>query len=316
LKKIGLALGSGGARGWAHIGVVDALEEAGISVQCVAGTSMGALVGGAFASGRIRPLKEVALRLDWKRTFYYFLEVTFPRSGLIDGVKIADFVRQHVAKSNVQSLRIPFAAVATDILTGRAVVIETGDMIEAIRASISMPGILTPVTRDGVTLVDGCLVDPVPVGVARKLGATFVIAVDLNYGAVGDRGRPRARRQGPAVVAKKKAASKAVHTLKDLLQNVGARIEAFDFSMLTPARKWMSREEQPNVFDVLGNSMRIMETQITDVRLKLDPPDILIRPAVGHLNFMEFHRADEIIRAGYTATKERISEIRALALRR
>jgi NTE family protein len=306
-------LGSGGARGWAHIGVVDALEEAGISVQCVAGTSMGALVGGAFASGRIRPLKEVALRLDWKQAIYYFLEVTFPRSGLIDGVKIAAFVRQHVGKTKVQSLSMPFATVATNILTGQEVVIDDGDLIEAIRASISIPGIFTPVTRDGAILVDGGLVDPVPVGVARRLGADMVIAVDLNYGSIGDSARPRARGPVRAAVVRKKAAPKAAHKWQDLLKNIGARIDDFDFSMLTPARKWMSRDDRPNVFDVLGNSIRIMETQITDVRLRLEPPDILIRPAVGHLNFMEFHRADEIIRAGYTATKERISEIKALA---
>lgn len=312
MTKIGLALGSGGARGWAHIGVVDALEEAGIPVQCVAGTSMGALVGGAFASGHIRPLKEVALRLDWKQAIYYFLEVTFPRSGLIDGLKIAAFVRQHVGKTKVEFLPIPFATVATNILTGQEVVISEGDMIDAIRASISIPGIFTPVSRGGAILVDGGLVDPVPVGVARGLGADFVIAVDLNCGAVGDRVRSRARGPDHETVARKKTDRKPIHKWQDLLQNIGARIDEFDFSMLTPARKWMSRDDRPNVFDVLGNSIRIMETQITDVRLKLEPPDILIRPAVGHLSFMEFHRADEIIRAGYVATQERIGELKAL----
>jgi len=273
---------------------------------------MGALVGGAFSSGRIRPLREVALRLDWKQALYYFLEVTFPRSGLIDGTKIAAFVRQHVGKTRVESLPIPFATVATNILTGQEVVIDEGDMIDAIRASISIPGIFTPVSRNGTILVDGGLVDPVPVGVARRLGADFVIAVDLNYGAVGDAVRPRARGPGRTAVVRKKTARKPMHKWQDLLQKIGARIDEFDFSMLTPARKWISRDDRPNVFDVLGNSIRIMETQITEVRLKLDPPDILIRPAVGHLSFMEFHRADEIIRAGYIATKERISEIKAL----
>lgn len=312
MKKIGLALGSGGARGWAHIGVIDALEEAGLPIQCVAGTSMGALVGGAFASGRLRSLKEVALRLDWKQALYYFLEVTFPRSGLIDGLKIAAFVREQVGKTKVESLPIPFATVATDILTGRKCVIAEGDMIDAIRASISIPGIFTPVSRNGAMLVDGGLVDPVPVDEARRLGADFVIAVDLNYGAVGDVVRPRVRAPARAPVARKKTVRKPVNKWQDLLQTIGARIDKFDFSMLTPARKWMSHDDRPNVFDVLGNSIRIMETQITEVQLKLDPPDILIRPAVGHLSFMEYHRADEIIHAGYVATQERISEILAL----
>ena len=312
MKKIGLALGSGGARGWAHIGVLDALEEAGIPVHAVAGTSMGALVGGAFASGYIGPLKEAALGLDWKQAIYYFLEVTFPRSGLIDGTKIAGFVRRHVRKTDVESLPLPFATVATDVLTGRRVVIDEGDMIDAIRASISIPGILTPVLRDGVTLVDGGLVDPVPVDVARRLGAQAVIAVDLNYGAVGDKVRPRSRRPGRAMLGRKKAIRLPLNKWQGLMRNVGERLEQFDFSVLTPARRWMTRDERPTVFDVLGNSIRIMETQITDVRLKLDPPDVLIRPEVGHLSFMEFHRAEEIIRAGYEATRAKIGEIRAL----
>lgn len=312
MKKIGLALGSGGARGWAHIGVIDALEEAGISVQCVAGTSMGALVGGAFASGRIRSLKEVVLRLNWKQALYYFIEVTFPRSGLIDGTKIAAFVRQHVEKTKLEFLPMPFATVATNILTGQEVVIDEGDMIEAIRASISIPGILTPVSRNGAILVDGGLVDPIPVRVARRLGADFVIAVDLNCGAIGDPARPRARGSGRPIAVRKKTASQGVQKLQDLLQKISERIDELDLSMLAPVRHWITRDDRPNVFDVLGNSIRIMETQITEVRLKLDPPDVLIRPAVGHFNFMEYHRADEMIQAGYAAAKERMGEIKAL----
>ena len=312
MKKIGLALGSGGARGWAHIGVIDALDEAGISVRCVAGTSMGALVGGAFASGHIQSLKEVVLRLNWKQALYYFLEVTFPRSGLIDGLKIAAFVRQHVGKAKVEALPMTFATVATNILTGQEVVIDEGDMIEAIRASISIPGILTPVPRNGAILVDGGLVDPVPVHVARRLGADFVIAVDLNCGVISHTARSRARDSGRLIAASKKKAPQGVHKLQDLLQKISDRIDELDLSALVPVRRWITRDDMPNVFDVLGHSIRIMETQITDVRLRLDPPDVLIRPAVGHLSFMEFHRADEIIHAGYVATKERMGEIKAL----
>ena len=312
MKKIGLALGSGGARGWAHIGVFDALEEAGISIQCVAGTSMGALVGGAFASGRIQPLKEVVLRLNWKQALYYFLEVTFPRSGLIDGTKIAAFVRQHVGKAQLEALPMPFATVATNILTGQEVVIDEGDMIEAIRASISIPGILTPVSRDGAILVDGGLVDPVPVHVARRLGADFVIAVDLNCGVISNTARSRTRGSGRLTAARKKKAPQGIHKLQDLLQKISERIDELDLSMLTPVRRWITRDDKPNMFDVLGNSIRIMETQITEVRLRLDPPNVLIRPAVGHINFMEYHRADEMIQAGYVAAKARMGEIKAL----
>lgn len=309
MKKIGLALGSGGARGWAHIGVIQALEEAGIPVHCVAGASMGALVGGAYASGKVHVLREVALRLDWRQVLYHFLEFTFPRSGLIDGAKIVRFVRAQVAKSDIETLPMPFAAVATDLATGREVVIRKGDLIDAIRASIAIPGIFTPVIRDGEVLVDGGLVDPVPVSVARQMGADFVIAVDLNRGAF-DR-RPKAR--APAPAAKPVPLSPVQNRF---LQALDEKFRQFDVSVLAPARKWVAaRSDLPNVFDVLGNSIRIVEAQIAEARLKEDRPEVLIRPAVGRMNFMEFHRADEVIRAGYAAAFAQMDAIRALARR-
>jgi NTE family protein len=297
LKKIGLALGGGGARGWAHLGVIEALEEAGIEVDVVAGTSMGALVGGAFASGHAAMLREFALQLDWKQVAYYFLEVNFPRSGLIDGTKIAAFVRKNIGRSNMESLPVPFATVSTDVLTGKEVVTRRGDLIDAIRASIAIPGIFTPVCRDGLVLVDGGLVNPVPVSVARDLGADFVIAVDLNRGALARKPRPQPRAD---------AAERAVSN--PLLKRIDNKMRQFDAAMLKSARKWLLREDMPNIFDVLGNSLRIIEAQIADTRLKIDPPDLLIRPSVGNLNFMEFHRASEVIRAGTLAAKEALAK--------
>ena len=144
--KVGLALGSGSARGWAHIGVIKALTEAGIRVDCIAGASIGALVGAVHASGKIDALEDIVLRLDWKQ-IASFLDVVFPKSGLIDGNKIADFVRAHVAPGNIEDLPLPFRAVSTDLETGSEVVIQEGDIIEAVRASISVPGIFTPVKK-------------------------------------------------------------------------------------------------------------------------------------------------------------------------
>ncbi len=307
MKKVGLALGGGGARGWAHIGVIEALEEAGVRVSYVAGASMGALVGGAYAAGKLPLLREFALQLDWKQVLYYFLEVNFPRSGLIDGTRIAAFVRQQVSRSNIESLPLPFATVATDVMTGREVVMKKGDLIEAIRASISIPGIFTPVNREGAVLVDGGLVNPVPVSVAREMGADFVIAVDLNQGALGRPRRPKARAARPAAQRLESARRRAAAS-NPLLKRIDDKIRQFDVTMLKPARKWLSREDLPNVFDVLGNSLRIMEAQIAETRLKIDRPDILIRPPVGRFNFMEFHRADEAIRAGYVAAKEQLAK--------
>ena len=185
-KKIGLALGSGSARGWAHIGVIKALDEAGIRLDYIAGTSAGAVVGAVYASGRIDSLKDVVLRLDWRKVIS-FLDVVFPKSGLIDGKKIADFVRTNVGEKNIEDLRLPFCAVSTDLATGNEVLIKNGDIIEAVRASISMPGVFTPVKISNAILVDGGLVNPVPVSVARKMGADLVIAVNLNHGIVAKR---------------------------------------------------------------------------------------------------------------------------------
>ncbi len=301
MKNIGLVLGSGGARGWAHIGVVDALREAGVRIGCVAGTSMGSLVGAAFAVNRTDALKNVALELDWKKVLYYFLEVTFPRSGLIDGTKIAEFVRRHITDVRIESLRVPFSAVATDVMTGREMVIRSGSLIDSVRASISVPGIFTPVLREKTVLVDGGLVNPVPVSVARAMGAEFVIAVDINHGSLSERA-PRAPRK-PAAPPKRSRAEELKHLL---LQKLNQRIDTFDLSMLTSARRWFVKDGLPNVFDVLGNSIRIMEAQITETRLKMESPDLLIRPSLQHISFMDFHRADEAIRAGYSAAKAQL----------
>ncbi len=178
--KVGLALGSGSARGWADIGVIRALADAGIEIECVAGTSIGALAGAAFVLNKVDALEDFARQLDWKQ-IVSFLDVTFPRSGLIDGKKITDFFRCHVREMSIEKLPVRYCAVATDLATGSEVVLNEGDLIEAIRASISVPGIFAPVKKNGVFLVDGGLVNPVPVSVVRNMGADYVIAVNLNH---------------------------------------------------------------------------------------------------------------------------------------
>ncbi|NCC56905.1 MAG: patatin, partial [Synergistales bacterium] len=180
--KIGIALGSGGARGMAHIGVLRALEEAGVKPELVAGTSIGALVGGIYSAGKINELTEIALGLDWKKAARYFMEVSFPRSGLIEGARINEFLLEMVGDRSIEDLPRAFSAVATDIMSGREEVLAVGGLVDAIRASISIPGIFTPAKVNDTFLVDGGLVNPVPVNVCRKMGAEFVIAVDINNG--------------------------------------------------------------------------------------------------------------------------------------
>ena len=179
LRKIGLALGSGSARGWSHIGVIRGLQEANIAIDIVCGSSIGALVGGAFAAGKLDEAEKLIRGLAWSDVLG-FMEVPIPRSGIINSEKVAEYLRERIGDPNIEDLPIPFAAVATDLTSGQEVWIRQGSLIEAIRASISMPGMFTPCFRDGRLLVDGGLINPVPVSLCRSLGANTVIAVNPN----------------------------------------------------------------------------------------------------------------------------------------
>ena len=301
-RKTGIALGSGAARGMAHIGVLRALEDAGHKPGCVAGTSIGALVGGVYAAGKLDELTDIVLDLDWKRAASFFLEASFPRSGLIEGNKVTEFLAKILGRRKIRDLPIPFRAVATEITTGREVVIDDGDLVDAIRASISVPGVFSPAERGGDLLVDGGLVDPVPVCVCRAMGAERVIAVDLNLGRVRD--------TRPATVAsagadgKKKIAKLAGIDANELFEWVERNTKRLSVGLPDPVKAWMERRSAPSIFDVLGNSLRIMEAQISATRLEIDRPDLLIRPEVGDIGFMEFFRAEEMIAEGRRAAKE------------
>ena len=306
--KIGLALGSGSARGWAHIGVVRALSEAGIHIDYIAGTSIGAMVGAVYASGNIDTLEEVVLQLDWKQIAYFF-DVVLPKSGLIDGKKLSTFVRSHVNGINIEELPIPLCAVSTDLATGDEVIIQSGDIIDAVRASISVPGIFTPVKKNGAFLVDGGLVNPVPVSVARQMGADFVIAVDLNHGIASDKGFRQTAPPISRVPRSITTAGQATEKKNKILELLNNRFAAVDFPALSQLKEWMRAERAPNIFEVLTSSINIMEAQITATKLKTDPPDLLIQPNLSRLKFLEFNRAEEAIVEGYRETKAQVDRI-------
>jgi NTE family protein len=295
--RIGLALGSGGARGCAHIGVIRALQEAGLPIACVAGTSMGSLVGAVFASGRLDSLREVARGMDWRQVLYYFAEASLlPKAGLIDGRRIVAFVRRYVALETIEQLPLPFAACATDVMTGEEIVLDRGDIMDAVRASISIPGIFAPVRRAGRTLVDGGLVNPVPVNLARALGADTVIAVDVNHLA-----EPLpTRRPVPARRAASAQEEPARRTPEAILADIRTALAGFSW----PTRR-RAKTDGPDlsIFDVIGNSIRIMEAQVTETRLKVEPPDLLIRPRLRDVSTLDFHKADAIMDEGYTAAR-------------
>src|SRR2546430_2004772 len=181
--RIGLALGSGSARGWAHIGAIRALEERGIKADLVCGSSIGALVAAAYAAGELDRLEKWVTGLAWT-TVVRLMDLTW-RGGLIRGQRLFTLFRTIFEDRQIDDLPIPFGAVATELYSGRELWLRHGDLLDAVRASCAMPGIFTPVVRDNVVLVDGGLVNPVPVSMCRALGAELVIAIDLSWGKLG-----------------------------------------------------------------------------------------------------------------------------------
>jgi NTE family protein len=302
---VGLALGSGSARGLAHIGVLRAIEEAGIPIGPIAGTSMGAVVGAVHAAGRLPSLADALSALDWPRIATFF-DVVLPKSGLIDGARISRFVRDQIAARDFADLLRPFAAVAADLASGEEVAIRSGDVIEAVRASISVPGIFTPARWNGRLLVDGGVVNPVPVSVARALGAEAVIAVDVSAGPPAARAAPP-----PAPPPPPEPPPSPPPWAAAILGALGAvtdRVFAADSPAAAQVARWSSRgEPMPSVFDVLLSSINIMEAQIVRWRMQTDPPDLLIRPPLGDVRFLDFHRAEEIIAIGYRSAAEALA---------
>jgi NTE family protein len=310
--KIGLALGSGSARGLAHLGVIRAIEDAGINVDIIAGTSMGALIGAIHAAGKLNELEATFLAFDWKTTVSFF-DVVLPKSGLLDGAKISELVRAHVVHADaIDTLPKLFAAVATDIISGEEVVIRSGDLIEAVRASISVPGIFTPVRRNGRVLVDGGITNPVPVSVARAMGADLVIAVDLNHEIIAGKNMKPLLAAEKTISAEDSSSGMFSRWAGNYLlsmKDIKLKLLAGDAPASAQLRKWLSTEPLPSIFEVLLASINIMETRITQTRLLLDQPDIIVQPPLGQIRFLEFGRAEEIIAIGYEHTRRQLASL-------
>ncbi|MCR4333246.1 MAG: patatin-like phospholipase family protein [Sulfuricaulis sp.] len=306
--KIGLALGSGSARGLAHLGVIRAIADAGIKVDFIAGTSMGALIGAILAAGKLDELEATFRVFDWKKTASFF-DVVLPKSGLLDGARVSELVRAHIHTDAIEMLPLPFAAVATDIVSGEEVVIRSGDVIEAVRASISVPGIFTPVRSNGRILVDGGLTNPVPVSAVRAMGADIVIAVDLNHEIVSGKNlKPLLPATDNGIDDAFGMFSRWVGDYRRSMKDIRQKLLAGDNPASAQFRKWVSAEEPlPSIFEVLLASINIMETRLTQTRLSLDRPDVVIQPPLGHIRFLEFARAEEIIAIGYEHTQRQLA---------
>lgn len=286
---IGLALGSGAARGWAHIGVIAALEEEGIRPDVVCGCSIGALVGAAYVSGKITDLGDWVSSLEW-HDVVALLDLSF-RGGLIRGEKVLAHCAQHFFSDDFKHIDRPFACVATELASGREVWLRDGKLADAVRASIALPGLFSPVERNRRVLVDGGLVNPVPVSLCRALGADIVIAVELGSGLVG-------RTHGRALA---KAIAPAEESLAGKLLGMLRRDTAGANDVV---------EGMPSLTDVVASSINIMQMRIARSRLAGEPADVLISPRVAQLDMMEFHRASEAIAEG----REAVARVRELLM--
>ncbi len=301
MPSIGLALGSGAARGWAHIGVLRELERAGISAQIVCGTSIGALVGAAYAAGQLERMHNWVNTLDWQAVIN-LIDLRMG-GGLIEGSKLVDFFNKQFNDQGIEHLAKKFACVATDLANGNEVWLKEGKVIEAVRASIALPGLFTPQMKDGRLLVDGGLVNPIPVSLCRAMGAQIVIAVDLNWNLVGRRSRISG--DGNEHPAQSVSAS-------SLTSNV---VEAILGRFRPTSRNPQSAgngSDLPSMLDVLTTSLNIMQLQISEGRLAHEPADLMIRPDLADIAAMDFHRGGHAIEAGEKAARGMLPALRKL----
>ena len=295
--KIGLALGSGGARGWCHIGVIQRLEERGVVPDVVAGSSMGALVGAAWACGKLDGLAHWARRLTLKR-FIAYADISLSGGGLAQGKAVFDVLKRLDVPRDFTAMDRPYLAVATDMGTGREVWLREGDLHHAVRGSISMPAVFTPHRLGGKWLIDGGVTNPVPVSAARALGADVTIAVNPNAKHGRLHWEPTPRKGGLWDIMDKPALSRALP-------------EAWKESI----RANKERELPPGYQDVVIASADIMSEFVRQTRAATDPADVLLDADLSHMSVLELYRADEAIEEGRRLVDAQWDEIERVLTR-
>lgn len=294
--RIGLALGSGSARGWAHIGIIRALRQQGIEPVVVSGTSIGALVGAAEACGNLERLESWVSALRWTDVVS-LMDIGLFRGGLIGGDRLMRWLRAGIEDCPIEDCGIVFGAVATDLARGDEVWMRSGSILEAVRASIALPGLFSPVMHEGRWLVDGALVNPVPVSLCRALGAERVIAVDLGTDLM-DRHPLPGRRREPMVPLPlgESPLAQQLNTVLGVL------------------RRHNSNHDAPSLLDVTARAIYIMSARISRSRMAGDPPDLLLTPRLARIGLLEFHRAAEAIAEGEKEVHRCAPQLAALRL--
>jgi len=302
-QTVGVVLGAGAARGWSHIGALQELVAMGVSPDIVVGASAGAVVGGCFAAGRLAQLETFARSLT-KRRVFSLMDVSFSGGGLIAGNRLRARLEQSLGNINIEDLPIRFASVATEVGAGHEIWLKQGPLVAAMRASYALPGIFEPVRWGGRWLMDGALVNPVPVNIARALGADKVIAVNISAD----------------VLTRGTAIQDLQHLAEEAISHQTAEAEASGGSsgMLSSLRRsaWLFRRfsassgGSPGIGSVMADAFNITQDRIMRSRLAGDPPDVLISARTNKIGLFEFHRADELIALGREAARKSIDEIR------
>lgn len=290
--NIGLALGGGAARGWSHIGVINALAKEGIVPDIICGTSIGALVGASYVFNNLQLLEDWVRSLS-KLEVVRFFDINASFNGFVDTERLHHFLNDYVAsdESVIESAEKQFAAVATELETGREVWFTKGSVLDAVWSSISLPGLFPVIKNNNKWLVDGGLVNPVPVSVCRALGADIVIAVNLNGHIVG------------------KHLHKATNQIKEevgLVDKISGLMSEYTSQN---SGEEEPEEQAPNLFEAIASSINITQDRITRSRMAGDPPDILLAPKLSHIGLLEFYRASEAIEEGEMCVQRMLTEI-------
>lgn len=291
--RLGIALGGGAARGWAHIGVLEALAQRGLRPSVVAGASMGSLVGAAYAAGRLAALRDWACSLK-RRDVIGLLDARF-RGAIFQGNKMMDAVAEYIGRHDIEELSVAYGAVACDLANGREIWLQDGDLLTAVRASCAVPGIFAPTRNEGRWLIDGAVVNPVPVSLCYALGADLVIAVNLNGHMIG-----RARLDHD-IVRPETPPEKDDESLG--LNRIGEVLGEF----------FSSKHAEPGLLDVVNGAIEIMQERITRSRMAGEPPHLELRPAIGNIDIVDFHRCEPAIQAGAAAVDAAASNLEELA---
>ena len=294
--KIGLALGGGAARGWAHIGVIKALVQAGVKPDIIVGTSIGAVVGACHAAGHLDAIEDFARSLTRRRVFGY-LDFNLAGTGLINGQRLCDRLGHQLGDLAIEDLDPRFTAVATEIGTGHEIWLSRGCLVDAVRASYALPGIFRPVKINGRWLFDGALVNPIPVSVCRAHGARYVIAVNLNFDICG-RGTIDPHFE-PEV---------AVEPVQQEPETIPGRTAApcADCSSVNSSA---AANAAPGISKVMVEAFNIVQDRIARSRLAGDPPDAMINLRLSEFGLFDFHRAEELIARGEEAAKRSLADM-------